>query len=261
MVTERNTEEAVQLQDTEVQITDQSPEPEVTQEEAQPDVAPVSGEEAVAAPAAEPPQTGAVPEPPAPPAAAPDPLAGEAGRKNLQELEELHKLRQVNAQKEWEQTILRRAQNVERQAQQQGIEPQTARQMARQYIGHQKELRDQEDKALNLIGFVEGKNNAALHFGNKYGLIPKQALDDLVALTRFQSPQEMEHEARRIQQHRKQAAEITRLKQGQVAPQTFDNSQGSAEATTNQDRLLDAYLAGDRSDAAVRAARRLTLGN
>jgi hypothetical protein len=70
----------------------------------------------------------------------------------------------------------------------------------------------------------------------------------------------MEHEARRIQQHRNQAAEIARLKQGRVAPQTFDNSQGSAEVTTNQDRLLEAYINGDRSEAAVKAAKFLTLG-
>jgi hypothetical protein len=46
-----------------------------------------------------------------------------------------------------------------------------------------------------------------------------------------------------------------------VPPQTFDNSQGAAEATSNQDRLLEAYNNGDRSEAAVRAARRLALGS
>ena len=70
----------------------------------------------------------------------------------------------------------------------------------------------------------------------------------------------MEKEANRMKRERALLAENARLKQGRVAPQTFDNSQGSAEVTTNQDRLLEAYINGDRSEAAVKAARFLTLG-
>ena len=70
----------------------------------------------------------------------------------------------------------------------------------------------------------------------------------------------MEKEAKRMKRERALIAENTRLKQGRVAPQTFDNSQGSAEVTTNQDRLLEAYINGDRSEAAVKAAKFLTLG-
>ena len=197
--------------------------------------------------------------PPAPPAEARASRA--AGDANAAEIAELYKMREANAQKEWEQQTLRQAQAIERRANQQGVDPQASRQMARQYVGHQKELKDQESKAVNLVGFVEGRNRAVMHFANKYKLLPKQVMEDLQSLSQFRSPQEMEHEARRIQQHRNQAAEIARLKQGRVAPQTFDNSQGSAEVSTNEDRLLDAYLAGDRSDAAVRAARRISLGS
>ena len=70
----------------------------------------------------------------------------------------------------------------------------------------------------------------------------------------------MEREAARMQKDRKTEAELTKLRQGQVQPQTFDSSQGSAEASTSNDRLLKAYENGDRSEAAVRAARNLTLG-
>ena len=70
----------------------------------------------------------------------------------------------------------------------------------------------------------------------------------------------MDKAAKRIKEDRALRTENAQLKQGRVAPQTFDNSQGSAEVSTNDDRLLDAYLAGDRSDAAVRAARKLTFG-
>jgi len=176
------------------------------------------------------------------------------------QLEELQKMRHATAQKDWEQRTLRQAQALERQAQERGSDPQSARQTARQYVAHQKELRDQESTAFNVINFVEGQKNAAMHFAQKYKLVDKSVVEDLAALARFKTPQEMEHEAKRMSQLRAQAQEIARLKQGRVPPQTFDNSQGATEASTNDQRLLDSYNAGDRSDAAVRAARKMAFG-
>ena len=176
-------------------------------------------------------------------------------------IEELYRRRQVDAQRQWEQQVIRKAQAMERRAQEQGTDPQAARQIGRQYVMGQKELREQESKALDLVGFVEGRQNAAMHYALQNNLVSKQVIEDLMTLTRFRSPQEMELEAKRMSQLRSQAAEIAQLKQGRVPPQTFDNSQGAAEATSNQDRLLEAYNNGDRSEAAVRAARRLALGS
>ena len=85
-------------------------------------------------------------------------------------------------------------------------------------------------------------------------------LADFRALQATDTPAAMEKEAKRMKDDRALRAENARLKQGTVPPQTFDNSQGAAEATSNDQRLLDAYNTGDRSDAAVRAARRLALG-
>jgi len=170
-------------------------------------------------------------------------------------------MREANAQKEWEAQTLQKARALEQRAQEQGADPQSSRQIARQYLSHQREIKDRDRKSGELLGFLEGRQNAALHFAQKHKLLSKQAVTDLAALVRARSPQEMELEARRISHTRAQDAEISRLKQGQVAPQAFDNSQGSAEATTNQDRLLDAYLNGDRSEAAMRAARKSALGS
>ena len=85
-------------------------------------------------------------------------------------------------------------------------------------------------------------------------------MDDLATLQRLGSPEEMDREAKRMKEHRELRAENARLKQGQVTAQTFDNSQGAAEATSNADRLLEAYNNGDRSEQAVRAARRMAFG-
>ena len=112
-----------------------------------------------------------------------------------------------------------------------------------------------------MIGYVQGKQAAAVHFMEKHGLANKQMLSDFSALQGANTPGDMEREAQRMKRERGLLAENARLKQGRVAPQTFDNSQGSAEVTSNQDRLLEAYIAGDRSDAALQAARKLSLGN
>ncbi len=172
------------------------------------------------------------------------------------QIEELHQMKQVNAQKEWEQQVYRQAQALERRAQQQGADPQSAREIAKQHVTAQKQLRDQQDQSLNLVRNVEGRREAALHFLEKHKLADKQMLEDFRALSNFNSPQDMEREAMRIAQLRQQAAEIARLKQGQVPPQAFDNSQGAAEPTSNQDRLLQEYIAGERSEAHQAAARR-----
>ena len=112
-----------------------------------------------------------------------------------------------------------------------------------------------------MIQYVQGKQQAAVHFMKKHGLANKQMLDDFVALQQANTPVEMEREAQRMKRERALIAENARLKQGRVAPQTFDNSQGAAEVTSNQDRLLEAYINGDRSEAAVKAAQRLAMGN
>ena len=176
---------------------------------------------------------------------------------NIQaQIEELNRMKQVNAQKEWEQQVYRQAQAIERRAQQQGADPQSAREIAKQHVTSQKQLRDQQDQSLNLVRNVEGRREAALHFLEKHKLADKRMLDDFRALSNFNTPQDMEREAMRIAQLRQQAAEIARLKQGQVPPQAFDNSQGAAEPTSNQDRLLQEYIAGERTEAHQAAARR-----
>ena len=247
MPTESQTEESVQ------QVQAEAPTEEPTQdapvEEAEVPVAPTEGQQEATVQGELPLQEDPIAiEQPAPPSDQ-DP--------NIQsQIEELHRMKQVDAQKQWEQQIYRQAQAIERRAQEQGHDPQSARELAKQHVTSQKQLRDQQDQSLNLVRNVEGRREAALHFLEKHKLADKRMLDDFRALSNFNTPQDMEREAMRIAQLRQQAAEIARLKQGQVPPQAFDNSQGAAEPTSNQDRLLQEYIAGERSEAHQAAARR-----
>ena len=171
------------------------------------------------------------------------------------QLAELSKMKRNNEEKEWQTQIMKQAQAIERKAQQQGSDPQSAREIAKQHVSSQKQLRDQQGDALNLIRNVQGRQEAALQFLQKHNLANKQMLEDFRALSTFNSPQDMEREAMRIAQLRSQQQEINRLKQQQVPPQTFDNSQGAAEPTSNTQKLLSEYNSGARTQAHLNAVR------
>ena len=176
------------------------------------------------------------------------------------QIEELHRIRQENAQKEWEQQIVKEAQQVRNSAVQRGIDPETATELARQHWSGKKQLRDQQSQSYDLIRNIEGRNNATLHFLEKEGLIDKQMVEDFRLLSQFNTPEEMERQSKTLSETRKLRKKVAELQQGQVKPQAFDNSQGAAEPTSNYDRLLQEYNAGQRTEAHQAAARRAANG-
>jgi len=175
-------------------------------------------------------------------------------------IDELRRYQQADMQREWKDRVGKTARAYEQQLNDAGYMPEQSRDQARRYVQQEQKFRQQESETAEMLGYVQGKQAAAVHYMKKHGLANQQMLDDLIALQRTTSPDDMEKEANRMKRERALLAENARLKQGRVAPQTFDNSQGSAEVTTNQDRLLERYINGDRSEAAVKAARFLTLG-
>ena len=176
-------------------------------------------------------------------------------------IDELRRYQQADVQREWKDRVGKTARAYEQQLNDAGYMPEQARDQARRYIQQEQKFRQQETETAEMLGYVQGKQAAAVHYMKKHGLANQQMLSDLMALQAANTPDDMEREAQRMKRERALVAENARLKQGRVAPQTFDNSQGSAEATSNQDRLLEAYIAGDRSEAALKAARRLAMGN
>jgi hypothetical protein len=199
------------------------------------------------------------PVPESPPAKSAEEIQGELKRNA--ELQELGNRRAQEVEGRRRQELINRAKAYEQGLQEEGLLPEQARKQTRQMVNYENRLQQQDTRAMELLQFAEGRNIAALEIGLEQGLIPKQVVSDIKTLLRSQSPDSMKYEAQRMAELRGTRAELTRLKQGQVSPQTFDNSQGSADVTTNESRLVDAYLAGDRSDAAVKAARTLTFGS
>ena len=175
-----------------------------------------------------------------------------------QQLNELHQRRSAEEAQRWRDQIGQTARGYEQTLTQQGYTPAMARDQARRYVQQEQKFRQQDEESANLLGFVEGRQMAAMHFLEKEGLADKQMIADMRALQQTNSPAEMEKEARRIKQERELRAENARLKQGQVPAQAFDNSQGSAQASASSDqRLMDAYINGDRSQAAIDAVKRV----
>ena len=174
-----------------------------------------------------------------------------------QAINELHQRRAQDQQREWQENVGKQARSYEQQLSDAGYMPEQARDQARRYIQQEQKFRKQEQETSDMLGFVEGRQAAAMHFMEKHGLANKQMLADLKALQQTQTPEAMEKEAKRMKEDRALRAENARLKQGAVPPQTFDSSQGAAEATTNDERLLQAYIDGDRSETTVAAVRRL----
>jgi hypothetical protein len=245
----------------EVIVTDITP-PEPVESEAPPEPVVEEAEE-TPSPEAEAAPTEVEATQPPPPEASPQ-VSPEQQRAEIQRQMEMNELGQRRVQEQEQQrrqAMVQQAKQYEQNLLDEGLLPEQARKQTRQMVGYENRMQEQETKASRLLQFAEGRNIAALQLGMKHGLIPKQVVEDINVLLRSNSPDAMDFEAKRMAELRSTRAELSRLKQGQVQPQTFDNSQGSAEATTNESRLVDAYLAGDRSEAAVNAAKRLTFGS
>ena len=199
----------------------------------------------------------------APPSAPPEP---EPGRKVMspeqqQQLNELHQRRSMEETQKWRDQVGQTARSYEQTLSQQGYSPAMARDQARRYVQQEQKFKQQDENSAQLLGFIEGRQMAAIHYLKQEGLADTQMIDDLAALQQTNTPAEMAKEAKRIKQDRSLRAENVRLKQGLVPAQTFDNSQGAASASSNDQRLMDAYIAGDRSEAATAAVRRKVSGS
>jgi len=75
-------------------------------------------------------------------------------------------------------------------------------------------------------------------------------------LRKHTTPESMEEAAKRIKSDRDKDAELTRLRAQLVPSQDFDDSQSTPAASNDEDRWLEKYNQGDRSEQASAAARR-----
>ena len=130
--------------------------------------------------------------------------------------------------------------------------PEQATQLAEDWAATQSNMSKIQQEGLQRERFLQGQAKAAEHFAKTYSL----QLADLSELRKHTTPESMEEAAKRIQSDRNKDAEIARLRAQLVPSQTFDDSQSTPAASTDEDRWLERYSQGDRSAQANAAARR-----
>ena len=181
-------------------------------------------------------------------------------RQQQEQVKQIRKMQSDDETRKWQEDVGKRARQYQQGLENQGMMSEHARDQAKTFIQNEQKFMQQDQKAMDVIGDIQGKQEATLHFMQKNGLIDDSIIDIFRSLQGTSTPEHMEREASRLKGDRAKDAELTQLRQGQVQPQSFDNSQGSSEASTSNDRLITAYNNGDRSEAAVKAARNLTFG-
>ena len=170
-----------------------------------------------------------------------------------QRLQEVEQQNAQYAQAQYQAQVQQYERNLQQQLEQQGYLPEQAAQYARQQVEGQVQLRATQQQQQEQLRHEEGKRNAAIHFYKQYKL---DNIDDLQTLEKYNDPQSMEDAAKRIQSDKAKDAEIAKLRAQLVPSQTFDDSQSTPAASTDEDRWLERYNQGDRSSQAAAAARR-----
>jgi len=133
-----------------------------------------------------------------------------------------------------------------------GYLPEQATQLAEDWAATQTNISKIQQEGLQRERFLQGQANAAEHFAKTYSL----QLADLSELRKHTTPERMEEAAKRIKSDRDKDTEIAELRAKLVPSQSFDDSQSTPAASNDEDRWLDKYNQGDRSDQASAAARR-----
>ena len=161
-----------------------------------------------------------------------------------------------NAQLERDKTISaleNEALQMEQQLMNQGLTQSDAKSRTYTHLEGRVQQMQQEQTLQNKVQIEQGKRNASVHFAKQYNL----GIDSLGRLEQAQSPDEMKTIAENMSNLAKLEKENSELKSRLAPQQSFDTNTPTPAAATNDDRLLDAYLAGDRSDAANKAAAKL----
>ena len=169
--------------------------------------------------------------------------------------EEVQRLQQQAA--EYEQlrmraAMQREANKYQQQLETQGYLPEQAQQAAQQYAQSKQAQSDLAKRADEYGRWLQAKQTAAEHFAQKYSL----SMGDLAVLRQADDEVTMENIAKEVSKRRSMEEELNRLKQAQVPPQKFDNSQGAPDVAPNDSGWLDRYNNGDRSENAQAAARK-----
>ena len=143
--------------------------------------------------------------------------------------------------------------DMERNLMNQGLNQTEAQQQTQAHLQNRVTQIQAEERIKTQQQIDQGRRNASISFAKEYNL----GIDALEKLEQAQTPTEMKMIAENMSNLAKLEKENAELKARLAPQQSFDTNTPTPAAATNEDRLLDAYLGGDRSEAATKAAAKL----
>ena len=147
----------------------------------------------------------------------------------------------------------RQVDELQQHYQTQGYDAEQATQLAQGQMRQYQERNQIQQQAENQRLFYEGRRNAAIHYAKEFSL----GIDDMIKLEQFNTPQEMELEAKNIAEIRDLKNRLAKYEQSEAPPQSFDNNQPSPSASASQENLLQDFAGGSQSPEALRAIRNI----
>jgi len=186
------------------------------------------------------------------PAPAPEPVAVPQARSDDGMAQRYAAMQQQLAQFEAEKAKAQHAQEIAQyreQLEESGVPSETAYTMAQQQMA----ARDREvqvtRQAQEYGKYIEGKHNAAMHYGEKYGVSPK-------SLLQHDTPEAMESAALNQKKISDLEAKVKSLQQSKVPSQDMSGSTPTPGASNSDLTDLDRYNNGARDERANKAGAR-----
>ena len=182
----------------------------------------------------------------------PEPVVAPQARSNDVLAQRYAAMQQQLAQYESERARAQHAQEMTQyrtQLEESGVPSETAYTMAQ----NQMAARDREvqvtRQAQEYGKYIEGKHNAAMHYGEKYGISPK-------TLLQYDTPEAMESAALNQKKISDLEAKVKSLQQSKVPSQDMSGSTPTPGASNSDLTDLDRYNNGARDERANKAAAR-----
>ncbi len=143
--------------------------------------------------------------------------------------------------------------DMERNLMNQGLNQTEAQQQTQAHLQNRVTQIQAEERIKTQQQIDQGRRNASISFAKEYNL----GIDALEKLEQAQTPTEMKMIAENMSNLAKLEKENAELKARLAPQQSFDTNTPTPAAATNEDRLLDAYLGGDRSEACYESCAKL----
>lgn len=208
------------------------------------DVTPPTVNEAVPAATEDAPPSGT-----AAPASPEVPVAPTMPQAEAAEVQRLRMELETERSKQVVQEIDRRAEQVRRDLTSQGYTEEDAARAAEQQRQNDQTVYQTNYRAQEALQEQEAKYQAAILFNQQFG-VPIQ--DMLV----YNTPGSMEAAARQFQMVQQTKQQLAAAQKASVTAQVMDNGVSTASPTRSEDRLLDEYNNGARTEAHIKAVQR-----